>query len=90
MPYSINHAQSKFQIHHRIGREDPMLSPRAAIRWSLSGKHEGNGIFGKPSNAEVYILGISHVEFGPWGIRKEYSLYDEVAVWKQILINFTN
>ena len=81
---------SKFQIHHRIGREDPMLSPRAAIRWSLSGKHEGNGIFGKPSNAEVYILGISHVEFGPWGIRKEYSLYDEVAVWKQILINFTN
>ena len=81
---------STFKIHHRIGREDPLLSPRAAIRWSLSGKHSGLGIFGDPSNVEVYILGISHVEFGPWGIRKEYSLYDEVAIWKQILMKFTN
>ena len=25
------------------------------------------------------------VEFGPWGLRREYALFDEVAVWKQIL-----
>ena len=81
---------SIFTIHHRIGREDPFMPPRAAIRWSLNGKHVGDGVFGKPSNAEVYVFGISHVEFGPRGIRREYSLYDEVAIWKQILLKENN
>jgi hypothetical protein len=31
-------------------------------------------------------MGISHAEFGPRGIRREYALFDEVAVWKQILL----
>ena len=29
---------------------------------------------------------LSHAEFGPRGLRREYVLYDEVAVWKQILL----
>jgi predicted ester cyclase len=73
-----------FTIDHQIGREDPMMSPRSAIRWSLTGKHDGWGAFGKPSGAEVHVMGISHVEFGPWGIRREYTLFDETSVWKQI------
>ena len=73
-----------FTIDHQIGREDPMMSPRSAIRWSLTGKHDGRGAFGKPSGAEVHVMGISHVEFGPWGIRREYTLFDETSVWKQI------
>jgi len=75
---------ASFTIDHQIGREDPMMSPRAAIRWSLTGKHDGWGAFGKPSGAEVHVMGISHVEFGPWGIRREYTLFDETSVWKQI------
>ena len=75
---------ASFAIDHQIGREDPMMSPRAAIRWSLTGKHDGWGAFGKPSGAEVHVMGISHVEFGPWGIRREYTLFDETSVWKQI------
>ncbi len=73
-----------FTIDHQIGREDPMMSPRAAIRWSLTGKHDGWGAFGKPSGAEVHVMGASHVEFGPWGIRREYALFDETSIWKQI------
>lgn len=75
---------ASFTVDHQIGREDPMLSPRAAIRWSLTGKHDGWGAFGKPTGAEVHVMGISHVEFGPWGIRREYTLFDETSVWKQI------
>lgn len=75
---------ASFTIDHQIGREDPMMSPRAAIRWSLTGKHDGWGAFGKPSGADVHVMGISHVEFGPWGIRREYTLFDETSVWKQI------
>jgi len=78
---------AEFKIHHQIGMDGDMLSPRAAIRWSLDGLHEGWGSFGKPTGAPVHVMGISHAEFGPWGLRREYALYDEVAIWKQILLH---
>lgn len=83
---------AEFRIEHVIGRHDPMLSPRSAIRWSLWGKHSGWGRFGTPTGADVYIMGISHVEFGPFGddggpsIRNEFTLIDETAIWKQIIL----
>ncbi|WP_238365871.1 nuclear transport factor 2 family protein [Mesobacterium pallidum] len=81
-----------FRIEHVIGRDDPLLPPRAAVRWSLHGKHSGWGRFGTPTGAEVYVMGISHAEYGPFGddggpaIRNEFSLIDETAVWKQIIL----
>ena len=78
---------AKFEVHHTIGLVEKMLSPRSAIRWSLSGKHDGLGAFGKPTGADVYIMGISHAEFGPRGIRREFTVFDEVAIWKQILLH---
>jgi len=78
---------AEFKIHHQIGRDDPLMPPRAALRWSLHGKHDGWGAFGIPTGAEVYILGASHAEFGPWGLRREWSLFDETAIWKQILLH---
>jgi len=75
-----------FKIHHQIGREDPMMPPRAAIRWSLDGVHDGWGVFGRPTGATVHVMGMCHAEYGPWGLRREFALYDEVAIWKQILI----
>ena len=76
-----------FSVEHQIGREDPLHPPRAAVRWSMSGKHEGWGMFGQPTNAYVYIMGFTHAEFGPYGLRKEFTLYDPVSIWKQIFIN---
>lgn len=78
---------AKFTIDHQIGRQDPMMSPRAAIRFSLHGKHDGWGSFGKPTGADVYVMAAAHVEFGPCGIRREFVLFDETSVWKQILIH---
>ena len=83
---------AEFRIHHRIGMDADMLSPRAAIRWSLDGIHEGWGSFGEPSGARVHVFGMSHAEYGPFGgggasVRREYSLFDEIAIWKQILMH---
>ncbi len=80
-----------FTIHHQIGRDDPQMPPRSAIRWSLYGTHDGPGLFGPPSGADVYIMGISHAEFGslgkaPANVRREWTLFDETAIWKQILL----
>ncbi len=80
---------AKFEVHHIIGRDDPMMSPRAAVRWSLTGTHSGQGRFGPPTGAEVHVMGITHAEFGPFGpdgagLRREFTLWDDVAIWKQI------
>ena len=78
--------KAEFKIDHQIGRdEDPMLPPRAAVRWSLNGAHDGWGPYGTPTGKPVHIMGISHAEFGPWGLRREFTLYDETAIWMQIL-----
>ncbi len=80
-----------FSIDHVIGRDDPLMPPRSAVRWSLHGKHSGWGRFGRPTGAEVYVMGISHAEWGPFGdgtpsLRREWTLIDETAIWKQILL----
>ncbi|ASP22698.1 SnoaL-like polyketide cyclase [Antarctobacter heliothermus] len=76
---------ARFEVHHRIGMEEPLMPARAALRWSLKGRHEGWGAFGRPSGADLYVMGISHAEFGPRGLRREWTLYDEAAVWTQIV-----
>ena len=74
------------RLEHQIGRVDPKLSPRSAIRWSLTGKHDGWGRYGAPTGAEVHVMGVSHAEFGPRGLRRETTLIDDIAIWKQILL----
>ena len=77
---------AKFTIEHQIGRDDDQMAPRAAIRWGLHGTHSGWGSFGTPTGAAVYVMGVSHAEFGPRGLRREYVLFDETAIWKQIVM----
>lgn len=81
-----------FTIHHQIGREDALMPPRAALRWSLNGTHDGWGAFGRPTGAPVHVMGMAHAEYGPFGpaghsIRRECALYDEIAIWTQILLH---
>ena len=80
-----------FKIHHTIGRNDPNMPPRAALRWTLHGKHDGRGTFGAPTGKEVFVLGITHAEYGELiggdvRLRREWTLFDETAIWKQILL----
>ena len=83
---------ARFTIHHQIGRDDSLMPPRAAIRWSLDGTHDGPGPFGPPTGAKVHVMGMAHADFGALVadsplIRREYALIDETAIWKQILLH---
>jgi predicted ester cyclase len=77
---------AEFRIDHQIGRIDPLMCPRSAIRWSLTGQHDGWGRYGAPTGADIHIMGVSHVEWGPYGIRREITLLDDIAIWTQILL----
>ncbi len=87
LPLRAAFPSAKFEIHHVIGRDDPMMPPRAALRWSLTGKHDGYGMFGTPTGATLHVMGMTQAEFGPNGLRHEFTLFDEVAIWKQIMMH---
>ncbi|OSP54526.1 ester cyclase [Pseudoruegeria sp. SK021] len=77
---------ASFRIDHCMGLKDAGAAPRAALRWSLYGKHDGFGAFGPPTGAYVYVMGMTHAEFGPHGLRRDWTLLDVAAIWKQILL----
>ncbi|ETX28207.1 ester cyclase [Roseivivax isoporae] len=76
---------ARFEVVHAMALEAPLMPPRAALRWTLEGRHDGWGPFGAPTGAEVRILGLSQAEFGPDGLRREWTLHDPAATWLQIL-----
>ena len=78
----------KFSIEHVGYLDEPNKNPRASIRWFLEGVHSNDsGDYGKKTNSKLFIMGINHVELKKDGIIREWVLFDEVAIWKQILIN---
>ena len=80
-----------FSIEHVGYLNEPNKNPRASIRWFLEGIHSNDSKeFGKKSNSKLFIMGINHVELDDDGIIREWVLFDEVAIWKQILMNKEN
>jgi len=78
----------KFSIEHVGYLDEPIKNPRASIRWFLEGIHSNDSDdFGEKTNSKLFIMGINHVELNKDGIIREWVLFDEVAIWKQILIN---
>ena len=80
-----------FSIEHIGYLDEPNKNPRASIRWFLEGIHSNDSKeFGKKSNSKLFIMGINHVELDDDGVIREWVLFDEVAIWKQILMNKEN
>ena len=78
----------KFTIEHVGYLDESNKNPRASIRWFLEGIHsEDSENYGKKTNSKLFIMGINHVELNQDGVIREWVLFDEVAIWKQILMN---
>ena len=78
----------KFTIEHVGYLDESNKNPRASIRWFLEGIHSDDSEdYGKKTNSKLFIMGINHVELNQDGVIREWVLFDEVAIWKQILMN---
>jgi len=78
----------KFSIEHVGYLDEPNKNPKASIRWFLEGIHSNDSDdYGKKTNSKLFIMGINHVELDQDGVIREWVLFDEVAIWKQILMN---
>ena len=65
-----------------LGNEQEGYS--TAVRWTLQGTHEGPGIYGGPTGRRVHLLGITHHEVREGRFVKEWMIYDELALLKQL------
>ena len=79
---------TKFTIEHIGYLDEPNKNPRASIRWFLEGDHSKDSKdYGKKTNSKLFFMGINHVELDQDGVIREWVLFDEVAIWKQILMS---
>ena len=83
--YLASFPDAEFTVHSAIVNRDPGQPVRVAMRWALRGTQSGFGHFGPPTDAPVFVMGISHASFVNGRIACEFLLTDEVSVWKQII-----
>jgi len=77
----------KFSVEHIGYLEEPNKNYKASIRWFLEGVHSNDtSEFGEATNKNIFVMGINHAEISEGNVIREWVLFDEVAIWKQILM----
>ena len=76
-----------FSIEHVGWLEEESKNSKVSIRWFLNGLHANNtNEYEQATNKNIFIMGINHAEIVDGNIIREWVLFDEVAIWKQLLI----
>ncbi|GMR10557.1 MAG: ester cyclase [Anaerolineae bacterium] len=75
---------AKMTIDHLYWNGSEVEGYRAAVRWSLVGTHSGPGIYGEPTGKRVRIMGISHHQVRGGEFVEEWTVFDEIALMKQL------
>ena len=76
-----------FSIEHVGWLEENGKNSKVSIRWFLNGLHSNNtNEYEQATNKNIFIMGINHAEIVDGNIIREWVLFDEVAIWKQLLM----
>ena len=73
-----------FRCEHVAARPLPHGDVAVALRWSLAGMHKGTGVWGEPSGRELWLLAVSHYRVRGGLVIEDATVFDEVAVLRQI------
>ncbi len=71
-------------VDHIVVLGDEAKGFRVAVRWWMQGTHSGPGFYGPPSGKRVQLLGFTHFLLKDGRFVKEWTLFDEFALLKQI------
>lgn len=74
-----------WRLEHVAARPLPGGDVAVALRWSLVGTHKGNGVWGTPSGRELLIMAVSHYRLRGGMIVEDITVFDELAVLRQIV-----
>ncbi len=72
------------RIEHVAARPLPRGDVAVALRWSLTGKHRGAGLWGPPTGRDILILAVSHYRLRGGHIVEDITVFDELAVLRQV------
>ena len=76
-----------FSVEHVGWLEEEGKNSKVSIRWFLNGLHANNtNEYEQATNKNIFIMGINHAEIVDGNIIREWVLFDEVAIWKQLLM----
>lgn len=73
-----------FRLEHHAARPLPHGDVAVALRWSLTGAHGGVGAWGQPTGKELLLMAVSHYRLRAGAIVEDVTVFDEVAVLRQI------
>jgi predicted ester cyclase len=74
---------ARITIDH-VASVDSGRGIQIALRWSMTGTHDGAALYGAPSGREVYILAVTHWLIRNGRIVEDVTIFDEVALLRQI------
>ncbi len=72
-------------IDHWAARPLPHGDVAVALRWSACGVHAGTGPWGAPTGREILVAGSSHYVLRNGRIVRDQTIFDELAVLRQVL-----
>jgi predicted ester cyclase len=72
-------------VDHVYWNGDDQAGYRVAVRWTFTGTHTGIGFYGPPTGARVHIMGLSQHHIRNGLFTKEYTLFDEMGLIKQLV-----
>lgn len=78
----LHHAA--FTLDHVAARPLPGGDIAVALRWSLAGTHRGAGVWGPASGRDLLVMAISHYRIRAGAIVEDLTVFDELAVLRQI------
>lgn len=55
-----------------------------ALRWSLAGRHVRPGVYGAATGRDLLVLGVSHYRMRQGRILEDVTVFDELAVLRQL------
>ncbi len=75
---------ARMTIDHLYWNDNGGDGYRVAVRWSLVGTHSGPGVYGGPTGKRVHNMGISHHHVQDGKFVAEWTVFDEIALMKQL------
>jgi hypothetical protein len=70
---------ARINIQH-VAAVDDMI----AVRWELTGTHDGGALYGAATGEPIYILAVTHWRIAHGLIVDEVTVFDEVATMRQM------
>lgn len=73
-----------FRVEHVAARPLPAGDVAVALRWAIAGTHRGSGVWGQATERELLISAVSHYRVRGGAIIEDVTIFDELAVLRQV------